>query len=41
MIQNIDYLKVKAPFWKIEEQNNKKIYVKSKKKDEKKIKLNY
>ena len=37
----IDYLKVKAPFWKIEQQNNKKIYVKSKKKDEKKIKLNH
>ena len=37
----IDYLKVKAPFWKIEQQNNKKTYVKSKKKDEKKIKVNY
>ena len=28
----IDYLKVKAPFWKIEQQKNKKIFVKSKKK---------
>ena len=37
----IDYLKVKAPFWKIEQQKNKKIFVKSKKKDEKKIKINY
>jgi len=37
----IDYLKVKAPFWKIEQQRNKKIFVKSKKKDEKKIKINY
>jgi len=37
----IDYLKVKAPFWKTEMQNNKKIYVKSKKKDENKIKINY
>ena len=37
----IDYLKVKAPFWKIEKQNNKKIYVRSKKKDENKIKINY
>ena len=37
----IDYLKVKAPFWKIEKLNNKKIFVKSKKKDEKKIKVNY
>ena len=36
----IDYLKVKAPFWKIEQQKNKKIFVKSKKKDEKKIKIN-
>ena len=37
----IDYLKVNAPFWKIEKQNNKKIYVKSIKKDENKIKINY
>ena len=37
----IDYLKVKAPFWKMERQNNTKIYVKSKKRDEKKIKINY
>ena len=37
----IDYLKVKAPFWKIEQLKNKKIFVKSKKKDEKKIKINY
>ena len=37
----IDYLKVKAPFWKIEKQNNKKIYVKSIKNDENKIKINY
>ena len=37
----IDYLKVKAPFWKIEKQNNKKIYIRSKKKDENKIKINY
>mgnify|MGYP001254306925 CR=1 FL=1 len=37
----IDYLKVKAPFWKTEHLNNKKIFVKSKKRDEKKIKLNY
>ena len=37
----IDYLKVKAPFWKIEQQKNKKIFVKPKKKDEKKIKINY
>ena len=37
----IDYLKVKPPFWKIEQQKNKKIFVKSKKKDEKKIKINY
>ena len=37
----IDYLKVKAPFWKIEKLNNKKIFVKAKKKDEKKIKINY
>ena len=37
----IDYLKVKAPFWKIEKLNDKKIFVKSKKKDEKKIKLSY
>ena len=37
----IDYLKVKAPFWKIEQQRNKKLFVKSKKKDEKKIKINY
>ena len=34
----IDYLKTKAPFWKIEKINSKEIYVKSKKKDEKKIK---
>ena len=37
----IDYLKVKAPFWKVEKQNNRKIYIKSKKKDENKIKINY
>ena len=37
----IDYLKVKAPFWKMERQNNTKMYVKSKKRDEKKIKINY
>ena len=37
----IDYLKVKAPFWKIEQQKNKKIFIKSKKKDERKIKINY
>ena len=37
----IDYLKVKAPFWKIEQQRNKKIFIKSKKKDEKKIKVSY
>tara|TARA_B100000427_G_scaffold323245_1_gene326373 strand:- start:759 stop:1199 length:441 start_codon:yes stop_codon:yes gene_type:complete len=36
----IDYLKVKAPFWKIEKLNNKKIFVKSKKSDEKKVKIN-
>ncbi len=29
----IDYLKVNAPFWKIEKNNLKKIYVKSKKSD--------
>ena len=34
----IDYLKTKAPFWKIEKINSKEIYVQSKKKDEKKIK---
>ena len=34
----IDYLKTKAPFWKVEKINSKEIYVKSKKKDEKKIK---
>ena len=34
----IDYLKTKAPFWKIEKINSKEIYVKSKKKDEKNIK---
>tara|TARA_B100000315_G_C14241376_1_gene435484 strand:- start:48 stop:476 length:429 start_codon:yes stop_codon:yes gene_type:complete len=33
----IDYLKVNAPFWKIEKQNSKNIYIKSKKSDEKKI----
>ena len=38
---NLENLKVKAPFWKIEKQNNKKIYVKSIKKDENKIKINY
>ena len=37
----IDFLKVKAPFWKIEKINNKKIFVNSKKKDEKKIKIIY
>ena len=37
----IDYLKVKAPFWKTEYLNNKKIFIKSKKKDEQKIKINY
>ena len=36
----IAYLKVKAPFWKIEKLNNKKIFVKSKKSDEKKVKIN-
>ena len=34
----IDYLKTKAPFWKIEKINSKEIYVQSKKKDEKKMK---
>ena len=34
----MDYLKTKAPFWKIEKINSKEIYVKSKKKDEKNIK---
>ena len=34
----IDYLKTKAPFWKVEKINSKEIYVQSKKKDEKKIK---
>ena len=34
----MDYLKTKAPFWKIEKINSKEIYVQSKKKDEKKIK---
>ena len=34
----IDYLKTKAPFWKIEKINSKEIYVQSKKKDEKEIK---
>ena len=34
----IDYLKTKAPFWKIEKINSNEIYVQSKKKDEKKIK---
>jgi len=34
----IDYLKTKAPFWKLEKINSKEIYVKSKKKDEKKLK---
>ena len=37
----IDYLKVEAPFWKTEHLNNKKIFVKSKKRDERKIKFNY
>ncbi len=33
----INYLKVNAPFWKMEKQKNKKIYVKSKERDEIKI----
>ena len=37
----IDYLKVRAPFWKIEKIKNKKIFVKSKKEDEKKIKKSF
>ena len=37
----IDYLKVNAPFWKIEKLNKKKIFVKSRKSDEKKIKKSY
>ena len=34
----IDYLKTKAPFWKLEKINSKEMYVKSKKKDEKNLK---
>ena len=37
----IDYLKINAPFWKMEKQNKKKIYINSKKSDEKKLKFRY
>ena len=34
----IDYLKTKAPFWKLEKINSKEMYVRLKKKDEKNLK---